>query len=204
MNCLCKRIAAREQTNQARPRAINIAGNRYRFRVLGLLMGFCWNSDSLRVRVDSKLNHCIRTRLKKSVNSTNKMRRDGFLTRNSRAYILIALYSWARWPESDRRHSHHTWAKALKMEHHFAGIQSRMLCKPNLRVCTIMRTSKTMLTLSLQLDSRWFPRKNMPGRGVFRLLDDPSCDLLAFAVGDQLQAAHVQGTMPEEHQWPHR
>ena len=80
-------------TNQARARAISIAGNKYRFRVRGLLIGFCWNRDNLRVRVDSKLNHCMRTRLKKSVSSANEMvKKEYFKKMDSRAYIWIGLY----------------------------------------------------------------------------------------------------------------
>lgn len=35
-------------------------------------MGFCWNNDSRRVRVLSKLNHCIMTKLKKSAQDVRK------------------------------------------------------------------------------------------------------------------------------------
>ena len=45
------------------------------------------------MRVDSKLNHCMRTRLKKSVSSANEMvKKEDFLKMDYRAYIWIGLY----------------------------------------------------------------------------------------------------------------
>jgi molybdenum cofactor biosynthesis enzyme MoaA len=55
-----------DETHQASARAMSIAGKRYTFRVIDDPTGFCWNMDRRRVRVDSKLNHCMITRLKKS------------------------------------------------------------------------------------------------------------------------------------------